>query len=441
LAAWMIAWSLWWVCSTPGEPPRTSSRGLYEQAAAALASDDAATAVMALEELLERFPDDRLAPLAAAQLGEHYVRQRQFARAAELLRAWQPKIEQSELTQRLAPQASARALLHLATALEQSGNAAAAPQFWQLLLDHPSSTSALRVAARFKLAQAYQDQQQIARAIEVLEGCDLEQLGAEDALRWRVLRARLGLAAATPEVTLQSLDGIVTANLPSADAYAVAYLRSEAALATRQYPLADACLVELEQLMHTASTDATADTIAAGRAAIALRRCEVALLQRHTARAQELAMQSHAAYPDFHALYEFDIILGRAAIARAELAQAREYFRRAAEQPGAIASGSAARALWLIGETYFLAHDVPAAATAYTVVLERFPATDWSAAALLQRGKCHELQQDQVAAVADYRELVAKYPDSSWQQPASARLAELNAQEQTTRLPPTSATR
>lgn len=117
-----------------------------------------------------------------------------------------------------------------------------------------------------------------------------------------------------------------------------------------------------------------------------------------------------------------DLLAAQVEIRRSAFERARVRLQGISESDGLLAS-IRGRALWLIGETYYLQRDFPAAIEAYRQVETTDPEGFWAAAALVQAGKSFEqLGRTRQAAVC-YGNLVQHHPATAHAQFARRRLA------------------
>jgi len=83
---------------------------------------------------------------------------------------------------------------------------------------------------------------------------------------------------------------------------------------------------------------------------------------------------------------------------------------------------TAAKAQWMIGESFFHQRDLGRARTAYLQVLENHNWPHWQARAALQAGKCWELEGDWQEAQALYKTALRRWPGAAPQGQLRARL-------------------
>ncbi|QDU93363.1 tetratricopeptide repeat protein [Lignipirellula cremea] len=160
-------------------------------------------------------------------------------------------------------------------------------------------------------------------------------------------------------------------------------------------------------------------------AMIPLRRAQVLAHQQKWDEAFAMASTIGPAFPEFRQQYEVDYLLGRCWASRAsfDFEKARQAYQRVLRSPVGGATETAARAQWMIGETYFIQKNYQAAIAAYERVDVKFDYPQWRAAALLQSGKCHEISNRYDDAVRIYAQLLKEHPDTRFTQEASQRLS------------------
>jgi tetratricopeptide (TPR) repeat protein len=125
----------------------------------------------------------------------------------------------------------------------------------------------------------------------------------------------------------------------------------------------------------------------------------------------------------------------RCLISQAELESARNYLRAAESQLTGTQVAQASRIGWLIGETYMLQSDYPAALSAYWEVLELDGGDPrWRAAAMLQASRCQQALGRPERAEQICRRLLEELPASPFAVEARRWLAELSETKATARL-------
>jgi cellulose synthase operon protein C len=158
-------------------------------------------------------------------------------------------------------------------------------------------------------------------------------------------------------------------------------------------------------------------------AIIPLRRAQSLAQQNRWNDAYEIASGIEKDYPNFEQQYEADYLLGRCLANRAEFDAARLMYGRAIRSAVGAKTETAARARWMIGETYFHQKNYEAAIREYKAVEILYDYPTWQAGALLQAGKCYERLGDAKEAVKLYQKIVKTYPNTSFAKDAAKELA------------------
>jgi tetratricopeptide (TPR) repeat protein len=126
-------------------------------------------------------------------------------------------------------------------------------------------------------------------------------------------------------------------------------------------------------------------------------------------------------FPEWNRRSEVDYLLARCHVARAEFDSARSILTTITE-PVSLA----ARAAWMVGETYMMQRRYEEASQAYSVAL-RFPGERfWCAASMVQMGLCAEQLNRFQEAKEHYEKVIADYPESPFAREALARKSDLN---------------
>jgi TolA-binding protein len=129
---------------------------------------------------------------------------------------------------------------------------------------------------------------------------------------------------------------------------------------------------------------------------------------------------------DLAAAPEYLYLRGRCQFQASRFQEARRCFERVVRSVDASRTETAARAQWMIGESWLAEQSYGAAIAAFQrVQFYDFP--QWQAAALLREGKCHELLGDWARSIACYARIVAEHPRSSSVEDANTRLATLQS--------------
>lgn len=121
-------------------------------------------------------------------------------------------------------------------------------------------------------------------------------------------------------------------------------------------------------------------------------------------------------------LHQAEEILGRGLKQQAKFAEARKVLERVIADPHAFRTETAAKAQFLIAETYFLQEQWQPAFLAYQKVYTSYDFPEWQAAALLQSGKCDEKLGHWKEAALSYDKLLSEFPKSSLADEARQRL-------------------
>ncbi len=121
-------------------------------------------------------------------------------------------------------------------------------------------------------------------------------------------------------------------------------------------------------------------------------------------------------------LYQADEVLGRVYKQQTKFDEARTVFKLVIDSPHGAKTETAAKAQFMIAETYFIQKDYKLALENYLKVhiLYKFP--DWQAPALFQAAACDEQLGDWSQAVKDYETLVKDFSKSEFAEKAKPRL-------------------
>lgn len=155
---------------------------------------------------------------------------------------------------------------------------------------------------------------------------------------------------------------------------------------------------------------------------IPLRQAQILAQKKEWHDALEIASQIETDYPDFDQQYEVDYLMGRCQAALGNFDDARSDYRRVTRSEAGAKTETAAKAQWMIGETYFHQEDYESALREYLRVEILYDFPTWQAAALLQAGKCHERLGEWQPAVELYARLLKDYSQTEFAKDASERL-------------------
>jgi cellulose synthase operon protein C len=161
-------------------------------------------------------------------------------------------------------------------------------------------------------------------------------------------------------------------------------------------------------------------------AMIPLRRAQILVEQQRWDEAHAAAESVAQRFPGFRQQYEADYILGRCLAMKAQFQEARQWYERVIRSPEGGKTETAAKAQWMIGESYLHQKNYAEAIRAYHRVESLFAYPRWQAAALLQAGKCYEQQGERDEASLVFTRLVEQYPETAFAREASQRLRQPN---------------
>jgi len=157
-------------------------------------------------------------------------------------------------------------------------------------------------------------------------------------------------------------------------------------------------------------------------AIIPLRQAQILAQEKKWDEALELARSIESRFPQHRLQFEVDYLIGRCLSARGELSDAREAYLRVVRASTDHKSETAARAQWMIGETYMHQKQYEQARREYLRGVTLYAYPEWQARSLLQAGKCHELQGQWEQAISLYNELKTKFPTTASVEEADQRL-------------------
>lgn len=121
-------------------------------------------------------------------------------------------------------------------------------------------------------------------------------------------------------------------------------------------------------------------------------------------------------------LYQAEEVLGRAYRKQAKFDEARAVFLSVTTDTHGEKTETAAKAQFMIAETYMDQKDYKAALQNYLKVDFLYAFPEWQAPALFQAAVCDEQLGDWPTVVKDYELLIAKFPKSEWAEKAKPRL-------------------
>jgi tetratricopeptide (TPR) repeat protein len=142
-----------------------------------------------------------------------------------------------------------------------------------------------------------------------------------------------------------------------------------------------------------------------------LRLGEIAAIENDWLLADQFASGLRQATDCFTYEAATNYLFGRISVTKGEFDEARSQLSQAVKSAGK-ETEIAARAQWLIGETYFLQNNYSMALQNYAAVLHYDDQPQWCAVSQLQAAKCLEAQGNWTDAVAAYQRAIEAYPDS-----------------------------
>jgi len=123
--------------------------------------------------------------------------------------------------------------------------------------------------------------------------------------------------------------------------------------------------------------------------------------------------------------YQVDEVVGRAWKQQARFDKARDAFQSVIRSEFGTRTETAAKAQFMIAETWLLEKQPERALEEYLKVDSLYSFPEWQSAALLQAGKCDEQLGNGLAAARNYQLLLKKFPESEFAADAQKRLKAL----------------
>ena len=394
--------------------PKKTAAQLLDRAAGLQRAGRLELALVAYNELLEHSLSGPLREQLLRRIARLYYRLAQYEPARALF--------QKQLQEFPEGKHAAEALAMLAWTQLALGEADyAGKSFLELHEKFPQSAQAPDAA--YWLAVAAADDEDSVTALEyanwlIQELSPDEQRSSErlSQLWHRGLCLKCQLAAQMGQ--WQAIQDLITENRSKleegADRTKVLFWLAESEFRTKQFDNARQQFAELQPL-----------TIGIGESWVAmvpLRRAQLAARRQQWTEVLKQLDKLEEKFPDFALRYEVDYLRGRAQAGRGEMTAARRSYRRVLENQAARQTETAARAQWMIGETFFHQHDYPRAEAAYSKVMQYEEESDWQARAALQAGKCWELQAGWEEAREVYRSAIERWRTSESTPQLQARL-------------------
>ena len=164
-----------------------------------------------------------------------------------------------------------------------------------------------------------------------------------------------------------------------------------------------------------------------GRAWVVL--AEIAFQNREYKDVRRLESELKSRSQGSRFLYQLYEIVGRSYKQQAspDFELARDYFRRAIDDPNGKGTPTAAKSQFMIGETYIEENppDLAKARAAYLATEINYPFPEWQAPAIFQAAGCDTALDELDKAVDTYERLIKDHPDSEYAEKARQRLSEL----------------
>jgi len=404
-------------------------------------------ALLAFTRLLDRYPDNSLAPEAGLMKAKTLE---QLDRRAEALDAYLLVVTTYASSEYAAP-----AMLEAARLQETLGKSAeAVPLLRRLVQEHPDF--AQLDAALYQLAWLLDEQGQAAEAGRLFERIS-EQY--PDGSYWADTTYRLAERASRIgqyDRARTYADRLIAAKCPPEVLMHALYLRGQVAASTQRWRDVTGALTALLDQFPDSPLGVTAEcwiaeacyqqkdfAAAAARfaklaqdqrvndatwtAMIPLRRAQILAEQQKWDEACELAGGISGQFPDFGKQYEADYVLGLCRSKQGKPTEAIEHYERVIRSPEGGRTETAAKAQWMIGEAYAAQCEFEQALKAYDRVESLYSYPQWQAAALVQAGKCRELQQDYPNAALAWKQVLSRFPRTPSAAEAARRLERLDA--------------
>jgi len=399
-------------------------RRVWLQASKRIADDSAA--IKSLETLLEKLlekPASREPDSEDSQASDTLAEVRiEFARRLAANGKFESAAAQiAELTDEACAAMSPEVQLLHAMVFQQVGDHEKSRKALQALIRIVPQTPS-HMLARLELATYAMQEHEFDAAGKLLKpiiDTDSGGRGFNDALdcRFRLLWSELELAQGHAACSLEVLPSNEKLKLLDvAQQIAVRFSRAEAAAQAGKNSLA---LEELQWLNDHAVKATEEPTWAA---TVTLRRCELLLKTKNYSKLVTEVEDAKQRFVSFGRLYELDYLLARAAMLQIDFERARLHLRAILETTTAKNTSAAARAQWMLGETFFLEQNWTEAIAAYKPVVELNEFQTWQTLALMQTAKCRELLNQSNEALDAYQKVVVITRDEKIRLEAAARI-------------------
>ncbi|MCE5269021.1 MAG: tetratricopeptide repeat protein [Planctomycetaceae bacterium] len=292
--------------------------------------------------------------------------------------------------------------------------------FSRLSKDFPNSR--FRADAAYRVAQAAFDAKDYDRANQLVDALLSQQIAPQVRSAATYLRGQLAVAKRDWPKARQTFEKLVQ-DFPTASRC----LAAETWIAEADYQQNDLAKA-------SARLDRLADMVRGKHepwmALVPFRRAQIAARREHWTDAYRIASSIETDFPGFEQQHDVDCLLGQCLAMQADFQAARRAYNKVIHSPTGAKTETAARAQWLIGESYFHQKNYQAALREYLKleILYAFPS--WQAAALFEAGKCHELLGEKKEAADVYRRILKVYPKSPLANDAGKRLNSLRQNRQ-----------
>ena len=359
------------------------------------------------ELVVQRFPKSKQhhdALLAAARLSEKLKQSRSAAAYYEQFAKLYPQSAKLD-----------SALYEWAWALSALGDAEQSERIF-LRIHDGHSDSRFWADASFRAALAAFERKDYAAAERL--AAELLETGADRRVREFALDLRGKIAAARADwPNVQKAFEQLIEEYPETNRRHVAeYWIAESLYARRDYDAAAARLDELAVRL---------DRREPWMAIVPLRRAQIFAMQEKWTDACEIASRIESEFPGFAQQYEVDYLLGRCYASRADFESARQMYQKVIASSDGAKTETAAKAQWMIGETFFHQKKYYDAIRAYLRLEQLYDFPTWQAASLFQAGKCHELLGESKEAADLYRRIIDLYSRTNYADQAKDRLGNL----------------
>jgi tetratricopeptide (TPR) repeat protein len=156
-----------------------------------------------------------------------------------------------------------------------------------------------------------------------------------------------------------------------------------------------------------------------------LHQAEMQALRQNWAEAETIVSRIQSQFPECDCRDDVDYIRARCFISKARFDDARQLLNRIAREPTHPSPDLAARASWMMGETFLMQRRYAEALQAYEDVLGTGSSLYWQSAARMQIGQCYELLRDGSAARNAYQSLLDRDADGVFSAMAQQKLNSL----------------